>query len=228
VSVQHDCVSNSRPPDPVSFQQRDYTFFNNTLSVAQCGFAIVFGLVIRLIHRYKGLQSAALAVRILLVLGVRRRPEPVRLTYTLSQRYGSRLLLHQESVHRRFSQFPSAHRSWRIDFGHDFIYWSSRFCSSSRYGYRYGSFEPDLLARKLNIDRHFGFSVEQTGSCSIGEAPGCYPQRDRIGHYLWFHLRSSSGRAAGSSQARYARVHKVKPVYNLTRKYAPSLLCSLS
>jgi len=59
------------------YNQRDYTFFNNTLSVAQCGFAVFFGLFIRFSHRYKYIQASALAVRCLgmgLVYYATKRP----------------------------------------------------------------------------------------------------------------------------------------------------------
>ncbi|TFK94589.1 MFS general substrate transporter [Polyporus arcularius HHB13444] len=42
---------------------RDYTFFNNTLTVGLCFFGIVAGLLMRITHRYKYIQVTGLCIR---------------------------------------------------------------------------------------------------------------------------------------------------------------------
>ncbi|OCF35087.1 siderophore-iron transporter Str3 [Kwoniella heveanensis BCC8398] len=49
----------------VDWSDRNYTFFNNIVTVAMCGFAIFFGLLMRYTHRYKYLQLIGLSIRII-------------------------------------------------------------------------------------------------------------------------------------------------------------------
>ncbi|WVQ96555.1 hypothetical protein IAU59_003660 [Kwoniella sp. CBS 9459] len=49
----------------VDWSDRNYTFFNNTVTVAMCGFAVFFGLLMRYTHRYKYLQLIGLSIRII-------------------------------------------------------------------------------------------------------------------------------------------------------------------
>ncbi|KAL7419034.1 hypothetical protein Q5752_005870 [Cryptotrichosporon argae] len=49
----------------VDWSDKDYGFFGNTLSVAQCAFAFLFGLAMRYTHSYKYWQIFGLAVRVI-------------------------------------------------------------------------------------------------------------------------------------------------------------------
>jgi hypothetical protein len=44
-------------------QDRDYTFFGNTVTVAMCGLAVFSGLIIRYTHRYKWIQIFGVSLR---------------------------------------------------------------------------------------------------------------------------------------------------------------------
>ncbi|OXG87858.1 siderophore-iron transporter Str3 [Cryptococcus neoformans Gb118] len=48
----------------VDWNDRNYAFFNNTVTVAMCGFAVFFGLLIRYTHRYKVLLVIGLSIRV--------------------------------------------------------------------------------------------------------------------------------------------------------------------
>lgn len=43
---------------------QNWTYFNNTLTMALCGFGVVAGVIMRITHRYKYMQVAGLAVKI--------------------------------------------------------------------------------------------------------------------------------------------------------------------
>ncbi|WRT67511.1 uncharacterized protein IL334_004483 [Kwoniella shivajii] len=70
----------------VDWSDRNYTFFNNTVTVAMCGFAIFSGLVMRYTHRYKYLQTCGIA---LFVIGTgltyRSTMQPTDAVLVLSQ-----------------------------------------------------------------------------------------------------------------------------------------------
>jgi hypothetical protein len=44
---------------------QNWTYFNNTLTMALCGFGVVAGVIMRITHRYKYMQVAGLAVKII-------------------------------------------------------------------------------------------------------------------------------------------------------------------